>query len=61
MINYRDFVIEKEVCLKDLIKFKVKLGTYKVVPASAIAALELIERDPMLAPKFQERIKYLIV
>lgn len=52
--NVNDFVISKEV----------KLGKYKnpaSLPAHAIVASKLVEKDPMRAPKYGERLGYLVV
>lgn len=38
-----------------------KLGTYRSMPASAIVATRLIERDPRLAPLYAERVAYVVV
>lgn len=47
-----DFVIAKEV----------KLGKYKKnLPAHAMAATKAMEKDPMKAPKYAERIKYVVI
>lgn len=50
-INPIDFIFQREV----------KLGSYKVPPASAYAAELLGLMDPMKLPKRGERIKYIIV
>lgn len=46
-----DFIFQKEV----------KLGTYKVAPASAYAGQRLADQDPMLEPRRGERIRYIVV
>jgi DNA polymerase zeta len=52
--NVNDFVISKEV----------KLGKYQnpnALPAHAVVAMKLMEKDPMRAPKYGERLGYLVV
>jgi len=45
-----------------MIRKKVKFGHYKstVIPPSAIAALQLAEKDMQTKAKYGERIKYLV-
>jgi DNA polymerase zeta len=51
-INYKDFIIAKEV----------KLAKYTgSLPAHAIVALNMESKDPMARAKYGERIKYLVV
>lgn len=48
--------------LRELLFSKgVKLGTYKQTPASGYAGLRLAEFDPLLYPKYNERVKYIVV
>ena len=50
-IDLKDFVFAKEV----------KLGTYVNVPPAALVSIENSKKDPMLAPKYQERVKYVVI
>jgi len=50
--SINDYVIAKEV----------KLGKYAAtLPAHAVAATKAMEKDPMRAPKYGERIKYVVL
>lgn len=52
--NVQDFIIAKEV----------KLGSYanpNRLPAHAIVATKMIEKDPMRRPKGGERMPYLVI
>jgi len=50
-VNLKDFIFAKEV----------KLGTYVSVPPAALVSIENSKKDPMLAPKYQERVKYVVI
>ena len=41
--------------------YKVKLGKYTCPPPAAMVGEELKRRDPMLCPKWGERVKYLVI
>lgn len=50
-MNFKDFVFSKEV----------KLGKYVSVPPAGLVALNKMNADPMAAPKYRERVKYIVV
>ena len=50
-MNFKDFVFAKEV----------RLGRYLSVPPAALVALNKINEDPMSAPKYRERVKYIVI
>ena len=37
------------------------MGKYVNLPPSALVALEMQKKDPILMPKYKERIKYLVI
>ena len=50
-VNIKDFIFAKEV----------RLGSYISIPPAALVSMENAKKDPMLAPKFQERVKYIVI
>jgi DNA polymerase zeta len=50
-VNIRDFIFAKEV----------RLGTYVSMPPAALVSLENTKKDPMLAPKYRERVEYIVI
>ncbi|CDW73683.1 dna polymerase zeta subunit [Stylonychia lemnae] len=49
-VEFKDFIFAKEV----------RLGTYRVLPPSAIICERRLERDPGAMPRYKERIPYVI-
>ncbi len=50
-INLKDFIFAKEV----------RLGTYVSMPPAALVSLENSKKDPMLLPKYRERVEYIVI
>jgi len=50
-INLKDFIFAKEV----------RLGQYVSIPPAALVSIENTKKDPMMAPKYQERVKYVVI
>ena len=50
-VNFKDFVFSKEV----------RLGKYISVPPAALVILNKMSADPMTAPKYRERVKYIVI
>jgi DNA polymerase zeta len=52
-INFKEFIIAKEI------KFKYKSDKY--IPPSALVGMSNANKDPLAAPKYKERVKYLVI